>query len=314
MISVIVVSSPTAFAQQTSGEFKIWQLRKTIATAGADVPEPIMSQIEDIVMENEHLYEVRIGGFTLAETKEGKEKRSEIQALLFPYAKKAERNLQTVPKSKFIQIPNLTANQKAQHVANLYRLEFVQYGEPLSIYDVEQLETITREYLERINEHLSLVEPLESANKTTPEYVFLWEQLLSLQQSRKDVLRPYREAYNAKQIERVRAISSLMASPKTLTIEEKVEQRYRFMVDPFSRYNISVSQADELTIKRLIKEEVELMTERRRLEEFKNNKIINETENRNLIDRQLKVSLSIAKIIRPYLRRREALIIRTGYE
>jgi len=86
------------------------------------------------------------------------------------------------------------------------------------------------------------------------------------------------------------------------------------MVDPFSRYNISVSQADELTIKRLIKEEVELMTERRRLEEFKNNKIINETENRNLIDRQLKVSLSIAKIIRPYLRRREALIIRTGYE
>jgi len=324
LLSTNLMGLSPALAQMTGHEEFIYQLDKKIELLKLDVPDTVINQINDIVLEiveiDPSFGEVTTGGINPNSEvyKSSQLKLERIFELLQPFIEEAQKSYPDAPPFVYVDIPNLTAEQQAQHLVSLYIEEYENYGEPISSDDIQKLENAIREHRIVAENLIDIRSQKDDVAKHSRKYKELLDRLSYLNEQRRLILRPYKNAYKNKQRLRENALISLQPLSKrkrsALAKDEKLDRLFERKYGSFERYGILMSYSDERQVKNLMRERLGLIKEDSRLRSIGFNDTRSSREVEEYNNRLNKLSRLIHEITKPYYERREELKLRTGFE
>jgi len=303
IIGALTLPAFEAAMAQSRAVHEMKRIRSNIEYAQIDVPEIVVGQIEDILIEikviddikdtqhQQHVYRGVTGPEIYLENISELKRREEeyytssayidlhqqevelylkAQALMLPYLEE-DLSLRVAYVKLADQPPPDTREGRIKRRINLYKKQYEYFGEPISEVDLRELKFITEEMLDPEEQ----VRVLMRRRKVgSPEFKHLQQKLKELRRRERLILSPYDKAYKRKQRAKQRLKSELAPRGKRLTSGEisrqrlerskerysdiKAAKQFKSETKKYTRYGLTISDADAFKLKDLYKESLKL--------------------------------------------------------
>jgi len=311
-----MVGGSIASAQQSPSEFQMSKLRQAIKVVGLEVPDSVMRQLNDIVKETEDLYEISVRGksaeyYKSDKYKSLKKREDDMWGLLLPYYEEAQRTYRSVPPTVYVDIPDLTVEQRTQHLLQFYRDEYESYDEPISYVDLQKLESAIREHRVTYQKLISLRSNKEGGEEFHSEHKALKLRMNELKYHRDSILSPYKRAYETKLIIGLKIFDRLS---KPLTRDAIIDSIFDQLTKRYARVGITISPSDEYAYKSLLKESFELGDERILRHSGDNYSGDSPSQIHSDKSRKWQITKDQWEILKPYNDQATEFSLKTGFE